>query len=107
MEWLYVTTGFEAQAWMEGLEDVWRGIGGRRIVIMRGDFRSKNTSGLPAKSAAGIDTFRDFEDRFAQWHTCASLNAVLIRPDRYVYGTAKGSAELAENFTRLIIQLKD
>ena len=37
MEWLYVTAGMEAQAWMDGLEDVWRKIDGRRIVILPGD----------------------------------------------------------------------
>ena len=34
MEWLYVTTRMEEQEWMEGLEDVWHSIGGRRIVIV-------------------------------------------------------------------------
>ena len=30
MEWLYITAGLEEQRWMEGVEDVWQAIGGRR-----------------------------------------------------------------------------
>ena len=107
MEWLYVTNSLETQGWMEGLEEVWQGIGGRRLVIMHGDspLPSSETSGLPAKSAAGIDTFQENDDKFAQWCAHAALNAVLVRPDRYVYGTARDSAELAAKIARLAIWL--
>ena len=37
MEWLYVTDSLETQGWIEGLEEVWRKIGGLRIVILPND----------------------------------------------------------------------
>ena len=95
MEWLYVTAGLEAQEWMEGLEDVWRGLGGKRIVI------HSRVGSQSAEPPAGVEFFLDASDTFDCWCIQTNLTAVLVRPDRYVYAAIRCSAELVAKVRKL------
>ena len=95
MEWLYVTTGMEAQEWMEGMESFWNGIGGRRIVIL------PDSAQLPSNEAPdSCSTFppglvrHETDGRFARWCNRVGLAAVLVRPDRYIYAGGRKRIDL-------------
>ena len=129
MEWLYITAGLEEQAWMEGVEDVWQAISGRRLVILPSDGAApspipssgrsgaKNnipfggsgtasgticneTSCAPIGLRGEVQVFRETDGRFARWCNRTGLSAVLIRPDRYVYAGIRDRAELASSAER-------
>ena len=93
MEWLYVTAGMEEQGWMEGLEDLWRSIGGRRIVILPEE--GMVPSGASSGSTTGIEGIRETDGRFAHWCDSIGLNTFVVRPDRNVYAGVLGQADLA------------
>ena len=123
MEWLYVTAGFEEQGWMDGLENVWRSIGGRRIVILPDDgvgllpslspgpsgawsgTPSGESSGTPSRLPKDIKVFNETDHRFAHWCNYAGLAAVFIRPDRYVYAGASSPENFATKVTELRLKL--
>ena len=78
---LLATTSWNAQAWLTpDTLDLWRRLGGERIVIG------------PANAVRdGDDDVHHLveQDRlFADWMARHGAAAVIVRPDRYVYGTA-------------------
>ncbi|MCY3827589.1 MAG: bifunctional 3-(3-hydroxy-phenyl)propionate/3-hydroxycinnamic acid hydroxylase [Rhodospirillaceae bacterium] len=103
MEWLYVTTGFEAQSWMEGMEHKWRSIGGRRVVILpsNGALPSNEVSDAPFNHPPDIQLFHDSDGRFARWCETTGLSAALVRPDRYILASINNSASLAKMTVKL------
>ena len=101
MEWLYVTAGFEEQRWMEGLEDAWRRIGGRRIVLLPGEAAAAR-SGLSSGAPTNIQVFREIDSCFTRWCERTGLSPVLLRPDRYIYAGVNYSADLAAKVKRLV-----
>ena len=103
MEWLYVTAGFEEQGWMEGMEETWRRIGGRRIVILPGGDRTKSEgmrSG-PSATPAGVEFLHETGATFARWCSKTGLRAVLVRPDRYIYAAVNDRTDLAARMRSL------
>ena len=107
MEWLYVTTGMEAQEWMEGMEDVWRRIGGRRIVIL------PNNARLPSnKARASCLTFppdlvlHETDGRLTRWCNRVGLAAVLVRPDRYIYAGGRERIDLKVSLRILVEKIR-
>jgi 3-(3-hydroxy-phenyl)propionate hydroxylase len=77
---LLVTASAQAQAWLTPRSlDLWRRIGGERIVI----------GGQAAPTDAGIRHLVEHGDLLAGWMTRHGASAVVVRPDRYVYGTAR------------------
>ena len=97
MEWLYVTAGFEEQGWMEGMEETWRRIGGRRIVILPGGDRtmSEGMRSGPSATPAGVEFLHETGATFARWCSKTGLRAVLVRPDRYIYAAVNDRTDLA------------
>jgi len=94
MEWLYVTTGMEEQSWMEGMEDVWRRIGGRRIVILSEE-REQPGSVSYVSLPNDIELFRETDGQFGLWGHRSGIDAILVRPDRYVYAGVGNKADHA------------
>ena len=99
MEFLYMTAGAAAQAWLDGLEDAWRAIAGRRLIIVPGD--AGLPTDLPARLPAGVELMRERGDTFARWCRRTGLGAVLVRPDRYVHAGVTGRGDLAARVKRL------
>ena len=93
MEWLYATSGPEAQEWMAGMEDVWRSIGGQRIVFLPGSapLKSKESPG----PVGGIGIFQETAGHFDRWCNRLRLEAAIVRPDRYVYSAVANRDDLA------------
>lgn len=85
---LIATTTLDAQAWLsEASCEVWRRLGGERIVI--------GTLGqAQATPGEGIRVFTEADTLFADWMQNLRCSAVVVRPDRYVFGAAAGAAEL-------------
>jgi 3-(3-hydroxy-phenyl)propionate hydroxylase len=76
---LLVTATAEAQAWpTPDALDLWRRIGGERVVI-----------GGPAPATGGVRHLAECGDLFAGWMARHDAAAVVVRPDRYVYGAAR------------------
>jgi 3-(3-hydroxy-phenyl)propionate hydroxylase len=79
-QFLLATADDEAQAWLTTRSlDLWRRIGGERIVIGSDE------------AATGEDGIRRLTERgrlFADWMARHGAGAVVVRPDRYVYGIA-------------------
>ncbi|MFT4115245.1 bifunctional 3-(3-hydroxy-phenyl)propionate/3-hydroxycinnamic acid hydroxylase [Bradyrhizobium sp.] len=95
MAFLYVTTDSAAQAWMEPHAESWRRLGGHRIVI--GSSAEPTVEGVLAMTEAG--------DTFAKWAAAGSTEAVIVRPDRYVYASIQNENDLANKLARLNDQL--
>ena len=88
---LIATTTLEAQEWLT-LESraLWRRLGGERIVIA-----GVEQSGRPGEASEDdIQILVEADTLFATWmaqHRCA---AVVVRPDRYVFGMASDADQL-------------
>jgi len=82
---LLATTGEAAQAWLSPTaRDVWQRLGGERVVIGTG-------------AGGDADRTRRLSERgslFADWLVSHGAAAVVVRPDRYVYGIARDAGEL-------------
>jgi 3-(3-hydroxy-phenyl)propionate hydroxylase len=77
---LLVTATAQAQAWLTPQAlDLWRRLGGERVVI--------GTQARPTDG--GIHHLAEQGDLFAGWMTRHGAAAVVVRPDRYVYGIAR------------------
>ena len=92
MEWLYITAGMEEQRWMEGLEDTWRRLEGRRLIILPGD--GEGPLGVLSGFAKEIQLFRETDGRFSCWCEITGLNTFLVRPDRYVFAGIRDQTDL-------------
>ena len=96
---LIATMSEKAQGWLSPHAlDTWRRIGGERAVITR--------TRREADGARDVLRFAETDGLFDAWmnrHGCA---AVIVRPDRYVYGTANDAAELNGLVFRLAEQIK-
>ena len=96
---LIATTSENAQGWLSGASlDAWQRIGGERAVISR--------TRAQGDDAHDILRFGETDGLFEAWmngHRCA---AVIVRPDRYVYGTANDADQLNGLVLRLAQQIK-
>jgi 3-(3-hydroxy-phenyl)propionate hydroxylase len=89
---LLATASGEAQSWLSAASlDVWRRIGGERIVI--------GTDGVA--DPGGIRRFAERGRLFADWMTQHGARAVVVRPDRYVYGIARDADGLNRVIERM------
>jgi 3-(3-hydroxy-phenyl)propionate hydroxylase len=88
---LLATTGGEAQSWLSPAAlDVWRRLGGERIVIgANGDTVSRDDR---------VWRLHERGHLFADWMAQQGAAAVVARPDRYVYGIARD----ADGLNRMI-----
>jgi 3-(3-hydroxy-phenyl)propionate hydroxylase len=88
---LIVTTTGQAQAWLTSESHaLWNRLGGERIVIgtpvqarQRDDFAGND-----------IRYLVEADDLFAAWMSQHGCAAVVVRPDRYVFGTANDGVQL-------------
>ena len=59
----------------------------------------------PATGADGITRLSETDGRFANWMAAHGAHAVVVRPDRYVYGVATDAAQLKALVERLHMDL--
>ena len=81
----------EAQAWLTpASRELWRRLGGERITIQPAEQAG------PANSLADDDirNLRETDGLFAAWMREQECVAVVVRPDRYVFGTANDATQL-------------
>ncbi|MGQ0683969.1 bifunctional 3-(3-hydroxy-phenyl)propionate/3-hydroxycinnamic acid hydroxylase MhpA [Bradyrhizobium sp.] len=85
-EFAIVSATPEPMGWMSDVSHAgWQQIGGECVVIA--------TSGEPS-DRGGILTVVEGESLFADWMRQSAVAAVIVRPDRYVYGGAENAAQL-------------
>jgi len=91
---LLATATNEAQDWLAGeAREAWHRLGGECVVI--------SSAGETARAMPGVCHVAELDGLFKAWaaqHGCA---AVIVRPDRYVFGTANDAAGL----NRLVLSL--
>jgi len=81
----------EVQGWLTPeSRALWRRLGGERIVI--GPPEQTRPSDRPADD--DIQYLAETDSLFAAWMLQLSSAAVVVRPDRYVFGTARDAAQL-------------
>jgi 3-(3-hydroxy-phenyl)propionate hydroxylase len=93
-EFAAVTATREAMSWMsEASLSCWQRLGGERVVIAEA-----------GKSAMrdGIATLVETGGVFSNWMRENRVNAVIVRPDRYVFAGAGNAEELNTSMENLI-----
>jgi 3-(3-hydroxy-phenyl)propionate hydroxylase len=80
-----VTLGQEAQRWLTGTAKIqWQGIGGQRIVV----------ASAPQFGDGPIATYQEEGTLLQDWMSRFGEGAVVVRPDKYVFGFAHDEASL-------------
>ncbi len=95
---LLVTDGMEAQAWFDADPDaaeLWAMLGGRRLALI----------GQAPRAAGDILQLRETQGLLGDWMRNAGAKALLVRPDRYVYGVAATPATLQRQLRQLAAQI--
>jgi 3-(3-hydroxy-phenyl)propionate hydroxylase len=88
---LIATTAAEAQAWLTPeSRELWRRLGGERIVIGL----PERTQRSGAVAGDDIQSLVETDDLFTAWMSQLGSAAVVVRPDRYVFGAASDAAQL-------------
>lgn len=86
---------------MSGLSEAalssWRALGGERTVI---------TASGEGSNAEGILTVVETERLFADWMSDNGVEAVIVRPDRYVFGGVATAGELNRLVADLVGKLQ-
>ncbi|HTS51952.1 MAG TPA: bifunctional 3-(3-hydroxy-phenyl)propionate/3-hydroxycinnamic acid hydroxylase [Burkholderiales bacterium] len=81
----------EPHTWMTPeSRELWRRLGGERIVIGAPD-QMHQPDGLPGND---VQCLAETDTLFAEWMSQQRCAAVVVRPDRYVFGTATDSVQL-------------
>lgn len=89
-EFLFLTSDPDALSWLDDCRDAWVEIGGIERAIV-------------ADKDAGADprVLREDGSIFADWQSGHGFTSVLVRPDRYVYGTVRDRAGLVRHVRHL------
>jgi 3-(3-hydroxy-phenyl)propionate hydroxylase len=88
---LIAATTAKAQAWLTPeSRELWRRLGGERITIGS----SGQTACAGGAGYGGIRNLVETDGLFAAWMRQRGCAAVVVRPDRYVFGTAHDAAQL-------------
>jgi 3-(3-hydroxy-phenyl)propionate hydroxylase len=96
-EFAVVTATREAMSWMsEASLSCWQQLGGERVVIAEA---GKSTM------RDGIATLVETDGVFSNWMRQNRANAVIVRPDRYVFAGAGNAEELNKSMESLIEEL--
>jgi 3-(3-hydroxy-phenyl)propionate hydroxylase len=96
---LIATVSEETQGWLSPASlELWRRIGGERAVISR----------TPSEDEGAHDILRvtETDGLFESWMNTHGCAAVIVRPDRYVYGTANDAEQLNGQVHRLAQQIE-
>ena len=87
---LIATTTADAQAWLdEEAIAAWHRIGGERVVISRA-----GSAATLANTERGVLHVAEIGGLFAGWVEAHRVSAVVVRPDRYVFGAARDAGQL-------------
>jgi 3-(3-hydroxy-phenyl)propionate hydroxylase len=91
VRFLIVTSTAEPQTWLTPeSRQLWRRLGGERIVI--GPQEQTHEPDGPA--GHDVQHLTETDDLFAAWMSRNGCAAVVVRPDRYVFGMANDAAQL-------------
>jgi len=92
MAFQYITLDAEAEGWMTPHRALWERIGGSRISFAQ-------------TGAADVVPFTEAGSTLQDWAAENGARAVIVRPDRYVYGLVTGPGDLATALDRLAGQI--
>ncbi len=93
------TVGDGPQRWLDAEHAaLWQRIGGERLAFVPG-------MSAPTTGADGATRLSETDGRFAAWMAERRALAVVVRPDRYVYGLAADATELKVLIQRLHLDL--
>jgi 3-(3-hydroxy-phenyl)propionate hydroxylase len=85
---LIATTSVEAQTWLTPAScELWRRLGGVRAII-------GSTAPTSAQQVDEVRHLVEADTLYAQWMQQVGCEAVVVRPDRYVFGAARDAAQL-------------
>ena len=85
---LIATTSLEAQTWLTPKSrELWRRLGGVRATV-------GPAQPTPARPGDEVRHLVEADTLFAQWMQQLGCEAVVVRPDRYVFGAASDPAQL-------------
>ncbi len=91
MRFLIVSMETEPQTWLTPESgSLWRRLGGERIVIASAEQARANH----IAEASDIQRLVATDDLFAGWMRQQRCAAAVVRPDRYVFGTADDAIQL-------------
>lgn len=86
--WQLLSLGDEAQQWLTPeCSAIWNALGAQRMALMP-------TTSATCSALEGVIYHTETDGRFHAWMATHPAKAVIIRPDRYVYGIANNAAEL-------------
>ncbi|MBR1161575.1 bifunctional 3-(3-hydroxy-phenyl)propionate/3-hydroxycinnamic acid hydroxylase [Bradyrhizobium elkanii] len=86
LEFAIVTTAAAPMAWLsEASSSAWQRLSGERVVI---------TASGKSSDSDGLLTVIERDGLFADWMRQHDATAVVVRPDRYVFGAARNAGEL-------------
>ena len=87
MSFLYISIGLNQQIWMDPHEVFWKTLDGVKIIILKEAERKKE---MPED----IIVTKEVGNIFSDWSSKMSCEAVLVRPDRYVFSTIHNQGDL-------------
>jgi 3-(3-hydroxy-phenyl)propionate hydroxylase len=102
MNFMLVTLGAAAQHWLSADNAVlWQRLGGERIAIL-----SEEQEETIQPDDPSVPTVTESGSVFKRWMTEAGCEAIIVRPDRYIFGTARTSTELEALVLKVMQQLR-
>jgi 3-(3-hydroxy-phenyl)propionate hydroxylase len=85
---LIATTSVDAQTWLTPKSrELWRRLGGVRAIV-------GSAEQTPARHGDEVRSLVEADMLFAQWAQQLGCEAVVVRPDRYVFGAASDAVQL-------------
>ncbi len=95
MKFLYVTSDFNEQKWMDQFHNEWSKIGGLRVNIKKESHKNNNNIHRSIINLEETDGF------FSKWKTENNVVAVIVRPDRYIFGVINSQNDLENNIKQI------
>lgn len=87
-KWQLLTVGDGPQQWLDAQTiALWKSLAGERLTIV-------SAIEYPAASSSGVAVYIETDNRFQEWMNKHGAQAIVVRPDRYIYGIASNQQQL-------------